>query len=114
MLALGNTAEEALAVLGDYAADVPVFVGPGDMLAELTGYILHRGLIASMHRPELPSADSLVQDALTRGATLLTGGAPRGERRRQHYDDHISRPLVVEFSGGPAARGIPSDPPHHA
>ena len=63
VLALGNTADEALAVLGDYAAKVPVFVGPGEMLAELTGYILHRGLIASMHRPELPSADTILAGA---------------------------------------------------
>jgi tRNA G18 (ribose-2'-O)-methylase SpoU len=63
VLALGNTADEALAVLGDYAVEVPVFVGPGDLLAELTGYILHRGLIASMHRPELPIADALLAGA---------------------------------------------------
>jgi tRNA G18 (ribose-2'-O)-methylase SpoU len=63
VLALGNTADEALAVLGDYAADVPVFVGHGEMLADLTGYILHRGLIASMHRPELPDANTLLAGA---------------------------------------------------
>ncbi|SEN42545.1 RNA methyltransferase [Cryobacterium sp. TMT1-3] len=63
VLALGNTADEALAVLGDYAAAVPVFVGPGELLADLTGYILHRGLIASMNRPELPDADALLAGA---------------------------------------------------
>ncbi|TFD91328.1 TrmH family RNA methyltransferase [Cryobacterium serini] len=63
VLALGNTADEALSVLGHYAAEVPVFVGSGEMLAELTGYILHRGLIASMHRPELPNADTLLAGA---------------------------------------------------
>ncbi|TFD65615.1 TrmH family RNA methyltransferase [Cryobacterium ruanii] len=63
VLALGNTADEALAVLGAYAADVPVFVGPGEMLADLTGYILHRGLIAAMNRPELPEADALLAGA---------------------------------------------------
>ncbi len=63
VLALGNTADEALTVLGDLAATVPVFIGPGELLAELTGYILHRGLIASMQRPELPSADELLGGA---------------------------------------------------
>ncbi|MFO7690468.1 MAG: RNA methyltransferase [Cryobacterium sp.] len=63
VLALGGTADEAVAVLGDLAESVPVFVGPGEMLAELTGYVLHRGLVASMHRPELPDADSLLEHA---------------------------------------------------
>ena len=63
VLALGGTADEALAVLGDLADTVPVFVGPGELLADLTGYILHRGLVASMHRPELPDADSLLRHA---------------------------------------------------
>jgi tRNA G18 (ribose-2'-O)-methylase SpoU len=60
VLALGGTVDEAVALVGD---DVPVFSGPGELLAELTGYILHRGLIASMHRPALPSVESLLTDA---------------------------------------------------
>ena len=63
VLALGNTAEEAVAVLGDWADRIPVFTGPGELLAELTGYILHRGLIASMHRPALPDPDDLLTTA---------------------------------------------------
>jgi tRNA G18 (ribose-2'-O)-methylase SpoU len=42
---------------------VPIFSGPSELLAELTGYLLHRGLIASMTRPPLPSAASLVATA---------------------------------------------------
>ncbi len=60
VLALGNTADEARDLVGD---DVPVFVGPGELLAELTGYILHRGVIAAMHRPELPGPDALLDGA---------------------------------------------------
>ncbi|MBG6058598.1 tRNA G18 (ribose-2'-O)-methylase SpoU [Cryobacterium sp. MP_M5] len=60
VLALGNTVDEARALVGD---DVPVFVGPGELLAELTGYILHRGVIAAMHRPELPAPDVLLAGA---------------------------------------------------
>ena len=63
VLVLGNTADAALAVLGDFAATVPVFIGPADLLAELTGYILHRGLIAAMNRPDLPAADDLLAGA---------------------------------------------------
>src|SRR5918997_712063 len=57
VLALGGTVDEAVALVGD---DVPVFSGPGELLAELTGYILHRGLIASMNRPALPDPDDLL------------------------------------------------------
>ena len=60
VLALGGTVAEAVALVGD---DVPVFSGPGELLAELTGYILHRGLIASMHRPALASPQQLIADA---------------------------------------------------
>ncbi|MCU1419836.1 MAG: rRNA methyltransferase [Homoserinimonas sp.] len=60
VLALGNTVDEAVRLVGDV---VPVFSGPGELLAELTGYVLHRGLIASMHRPPLPTVESLLADA---------------------------------------------------
>ena len=60
VLALGNTVEEAVALVGD---GVPVFSGPGDLLAKLTGYILHRGLIAAMNRPPLPTPGVLLADA---------------------------------------------------
>ncbi|MCU1443027.1 MAG: rRNA methyltransferase [Cryobacterium sp.] len=60
VLALGGTVDEAVSLVGD---DVPVFSGPGELLAELTGYILHRGLIASMNRPALPDPDALLSQA---------------------------------------------------
>lgn len=60
VLALGPAADDAVRLVGD---DVDVFTGPGDLLAELTGYVLHRGLIASMHRPALPDPVALLADA---------------------------------------------------
>ncbi|MCU1441372.1 MAG: methyltransferase [Rhodoglobus sp.] len=57
VLALGGSVGEALALVGD---SVPVFSGADELLAELTGYVLHRGLIASMHRPALPSPQTLL------------------------------------------------------
>lgn len=60
VLALGGTVDEAVALVGE---GVPVFSGPGELLAELTGYILHRGLIASMNRPALPDPDELLAAA---------------------------------------------------
>lgn len=61
VLALGTSETEALEALrASGHPDVPVFVGPGELLAELTGYLLHRGLIASMNRPALPTVDELL------------------------------------------------------
>jgi tRNA G18 (ribose-2'-O)-methylase SpoU len=44
--------------------DIPVFVGAPDLLESLTGFSLHRGALASMHRPALPAVGELLRDAL--------------------------------------------------
>jgi tRNA G18 (ribose-2'-O)-methylase SpoU len=51
VLALGNTVDEALALVGE---EIPIFSGPSELLEELTGYLLHRGLIAAMPAGRLP------------------------------------------------------------
>lgn len=61
VLALGTSVDDAVAALA--GRDVPVFSGPGELLEELTGYVLHRGLIAAMHRPALPAPASLLEGA---------------------------------------------------
>ncbi|WP_285116664.1 RNA methyltransferase [Leifsonia sp. fls2-241-R2A-40a] len=43
--------------------DVPVFVGDAAVLERLTGYHLHRGALAAMHRPALPEPAGLLRDA---------------------------------------------------
>ncbi|GAA0999111.1 TrmH family RNA methyltransferase [Subtercola frigoramans] len=63
VLALGGSLDEVVAALGQWAETVPIFVGPGELLAELTGYILHRGIIASMNRPLLQPVGEVLQDA---------------------------------------------------
>ncbi|TPG17940.1 TrmH family RNA methyltransferase [Pedococcus bigeumensis] len=42
---------------------IPVFVGEHDVIEQLTGFHLHRGALASMQRPVLPTVDALVADA---------------------------------------------------
>ena len=49
--------------------DVPVFVGDSELLEGLTGFNLHRGALASMHRPALPSVAELLKD--TRRVVVL-------------------------------------------
>lgn len=43
--------------------DVPVFVGPPALLETLTGFSLHRGALASMHRPALKPVSEVLRDA---------------------------------------------------
>lgn len=43
--------------------DIPVFVGDPDLLETLTGFDLHRGALASMHRPQLAPVAELLRDA---------------------------------------------------
>jgi tRNA G18 (ribose-2'-O)-methylase SpoU len=43
--------------------DVPVYVGDDAALAAMTGFHLHRGALASMHRPALPDPADLLRDA---------------------------------------------------
>lgn len=45
--------------------DVPVYVGEESLLTRLTGYRMRRGVLASMHRPELPTLDSVIAGART-------------------------------------------------
>lgn len=74
ILALGKALPEALAMLEATGqrdeqraarglAPIPVFTGPSTLIAELTGYALHRGLIASMERPPLPTLEDTVERA---------------------------------------------------
>lgn len=43
--------------------DVPIYVGEPRLLERLTGYNLHRGALAAMHRPSLPAVAELIRDA---------------------------------------------------
>ena len=52
---------EVSALLEPY--DVPVFVAESALLEQLTGFEMHRGALASMHRPALPSVASVLENA---------------------------------------------------
>ncbi len=45
--------------------DVPVFVADDALLEQLTGFAMHRGALASMHRPVLPEPADLLRGART-------------------------------------------------
>jgi tRNA G18 (ribose-2'-O)-methylase SpoU len=63
VLCLGGSVPEAIAALGPFADETPIFTGDADLLAELTGYALHRGIVASLDRPPLASVDALLSAA---------------------------------------------------
>ncbi len=44
-------------------ASVPVYVVTPEIAESLTGYAVHRGALAAMHRPELPALADVVADA---------------------------------------------------
>ena len=61
LLVLEKWLPEVEALVGD--RDVPVFVGASSLLEELTGFEMHRGALASMHRPALVDPAELLRDA---------------------------------------------------
>lgn len=46
-----------------YCPDVPVYTADREVLAELTGYALTRGMLCAMERPALPTVEELCQNA---------------------------------------------------
>lgn len=44
-------------------ADLPIYVGESELLESLTGFNLHRGALASMHRPVLKPVEEIVAGA---------------------------------------------------
>ena len=45
--------------------EVPVYLGDEALLRQITGFHLHRGAIAAMHRPALPTVNEVLVDART-------------------------------------------------
>jgi tRNA G18 (ribose-2'-O)-methylase SpoU len=50
-------------LFADQDDDLPVYVGSAELLEQLTGFNLHRGALASMHRPALRSVEDVVAGA---------------------------------------------------
>ena len=63
LLTIEKWLPEVEQLLADQDADLPVYVGTAELLETLTGFNLHRGALASMHRPELRSVEETVAGA---------------------------------------------------
>ncbi len=77
-------------------AEVPVFVAPEEVLREITGFHLHRGAIAAMHRPPLPSVEEVLAGA--------RGG--QGARRVVVLEDIVDHTNVGAAIRSAAALGV--------
>ena len=51
------------AALAERCPDVPIYTASPELLANLTGFALSRGVLAVMRRPKLPSAEAICADA---------------------------------------------------
>ena len=76
--------------------DIPVFLGEESLLEQITGFHLHRGALASMHRPMLPRVSDLLASA--------RGG--RGARRIAIFEDLVDHTNIGAAFRSAAALGI--------
>lgn len=53
--------DELAPLIQDY--DVPVYLAEPELLEQITGFVMHRGALASLHRPALPDVAELLRDA---------------------------------------------------
>jgi tRNA G18 (ribose-2'-O)-methylase SpoU len=80
----------------DVAAGTPVYLADEAVLRQITGFHLHRGALAAMHRPELPSVHDLV--------TVARGGV--GARRVAVLEDIVDHTNVGAIFRSAAALGV--------
>ena len=85
-----------LASLPDDGTSVPVYVAEPDVLEAITGFHVHRGALASMHRPPLPSVHDLLSAA--RGGT--------GARRVAILEDIVDHTNVGAIFRSAAGLGV--------
>ena len=76
--------------------DVPVFVGPPEVLEAVTGFHLHRGALAAMHRPALLPVHDL----------LASARDSQGARRVAVLEDIVDHTNVGAIFRSAAALGV--------
>jgi tRNA G18 (ribose-2'-O)-methylase SpoU len=62
---------EPLAGLLARMGDIPVYAASPDVVRGITGFRMHRGALAAMHRPVLPAVDDLLADPAVRRVVVL-------------------------------------------
>ncbi|MCK0115888.1 RNA methyltransferase [Isoptericola sp. S6320L] len=87
---------DSMADVLDAHPGAPVYVADEQVLREITGFHLHRGALAAMHRPELPAVHELVAGA--------RGGA--GARRVAVLEDIVDHTNVGAIFRAAAGLGV--------
>lgn len=82
---------------------VPVYVAAAGVIEAMTGFHLHRGALASMHRPALVAPEVLLQQGLQRQAT---DGAAQGASRVIVLEDIVDHTNVGAVFRSAAALGV--------
>jgi tRNA G18 (ribose-2'-O)-methylase SpoU len=93
---LADLADVFDAVGAGGGGDVPVFVGEPEVLEAITGFHLHRGALAAMQRPALPTVADILAGA--RGGT--------GARRVAVLEDIVDHTNVGAVIRSAAALGV--------
>lgn len=62
---------EPLSDLLDRMGDIPVYAAAPEVVRQITGFRMHRGALAAMHRPALPAVDDLLSAPGVRRVVVL-------------------------------------------
>ena len=84
---------------------VPVFVAEAAVIEAMTGFHLHRGALASMHRPPLVPPEALLQNAVLQN-TLLHGASQQKHSRVVILEDIVDHTNVGAVFRSAAALGV--------
>ena len=84
---------------------VPVFVAEAAVIEAMTGFHLHRGALASMHRPPLVPPEALLQNAVVQN-TLLHGASQQKHSRVVILEDIVDHTNVGAVFRSAAALGV--------
>ena len=108
--------EGKAAGLLERVGDIPVYTADGDVLRQLTGYPLTRGVLCAMRRRPLPDPEALcrgarrvavledIVDATNVGAIFRSAGAGHG---RGAADARVLRPTEPPRRAGEHGHGVP-------
>lgn len=91
-------------VLNPLPDTVPVFVADDEVLTGITGFHLHRGALAAMRRPPLPSAAELIN--ATSSGNASSGNASSAPKRIAVFEDIVDHTNLGALFRSATALGI--------